>query len=191
MKYALLVLPIAATLTTGCAQKGPAPATAATPTTSAVAATSPPQAPGAQGAVLPDKKSDQMLNQVGQMLAGSGMSCALDDPKTLVCDKDAPNKPTLVVLYFSSANVTRLAFGSAFAWKSPTACKEKATRINELNASTEFIKGFCNDEMMTWTATLVVPQSGLSEGDVRAFSGWFTASVRTLLAESHLLPLLR
>jgi hypothetical protein len=63
--------------------------------------------------------------------------------------------------------------------------------MNELNGGTEFIKAFCNEETITWTATLVVPQLGLTEGDVRGFATWFSASVRALLNESHLLPLLK
>lgn len=171
------------------------PAPSAATTTSSAPAPDATAVPASTATLLAGKKPDEALPVVKRILAAAGHACIVDEPapgtSTLVCDKDDPGKPTLGVVYVTRNKTTRLTFASGFSWKMPGTCAQKAARFNELNRGTDVLKVFCNEEAVTWTATLVVPSLGLTDEDVAGFTAWFAGSVQAVLHESGLVPLLR
>jgi hypothetical protein len=129
---------------------------------------------------------------VQRALAARGHSCSLADPATLLCDRDDPAKPTLVIVYVSRGKMIRLAFTSSFPWKaSSNVCAENATKLNELNRANDLLKVVCTDEILTWMAPLIVSQQGVTDEDIGEFASWFSANVQVALHASELVHLLK
>ena len=179
-----------ASATTSPRSSAPAPSFAASTSTTSGGA-----AAASAASILPGKKTEEVLATLKGVLGAAGHPCIVDEPapgsSTLVCDKDDPAKPTLGVVYLTRNKSSRITLASGFSWKTPGTCAQKAARMNELNRGTDVLKVFCNEEAVTWTATLVVPTTGLTDEDVATFTAWFAGSVQAVLHESGLVPLLR
>ena len=99
---------------------------------------------------------------------------------------------TLAFVYDDSSNGRRVQVVSAFGWKSASdPCAALLGKLNEIQKADVWFRVACTPTNLTFVGSLNIPERGLTERDVSAYTEAFSTSVGTTLRIGGLIEYLK